>query len=310
MSSQDRLPGDELERVESDDELCVTDIEEERAAEYDALRRAIAAERAADREFLEQVNGSARAPLHEIFTSIQGEALFAGLQQIFIRFRGCDLGCPWCDTPAAHSADPEADCWAQSRPGVRGWTIPNPVGVDDVVRAVKRILRANVPGAVHSIALTGGEPLVHAEFVAALGAELRRFELPIMLETNGQRPADLRRVLRVVDWVAADYKLDSAMGRPLDGEARREFLRLAQHKRAFVKLVLTDAATEEELRRAFAEIAEVDRAVPVFLQPVTPTGDIRPPRGIDLMHFRELAIAAGLRDVRVMPQVHKVLGLA
>jgi organic radical activating enzyme len=311
MSAQDRLPGDELAPSANEvEEPCVTDLEEERAAERAARRRAIAAERAADREFSEQVDAAARAPLHEIFTSIQGEALFAGLQQIFVRFRGCDLGCPWCDTPAAHGADPEADCRAQSRPGVRGWTIPNPVGVADVAHAVERILRANEPGAVHSISLTGGEPLLHAEFVAALAVELRRFELPIMLETNGQRPAELRRVLRVVDWVAADYKLDSAMGRPLDGAARREFLRLAQHQRAFVKLVLTDAATEEELRGAFAEIAEVDRAAPVFLQPVTPVGDIRPPRGIDLIRFRALAIAAGLRDVRVMPQVHRLLGLA
>lgn len=285
------------------------DIAEQRAGENEILRRAIAAERAAEREFIEQVDGSVRAPVHEIFTSIQGEALFAGLQQIFVRFRGCDLGCPWCDTPAAHAADAQADCWAQSRPGVRGWTIPNPVSVDDVVGAVKRILKANEPGAVHSIALTGGEPLLYAEFVAALCAALRDLELPIMLETNGHRPAELRRVLRVVDWVAADYKLDSAMGRPLDGEARREFLRLAQHKRAFVKLVLTDAATEEELREVFAEIAEVDRAVPVFLQPVTPAGGARPPRGTDLMHYRALAIAAGLRDVRVMPQIHRLLGL-
>jgi len=304
MSSQDRPMDDDLARADDG----VGDAE--RAAEYEELRRAIAAERAAEREFIDQVDASVRAPVHEIFTSIQGEALFAGLQQIFVRFRGCDLGCPWCDTPAAHSADPQADCWVQSRPGVRGWTIPNPVSVDDVARAVKRILKANEPGAVHSVSLTGGEPLVHAEFVAALCAELRRFELPIMLETNGQRPAELRRVLRVVDWIAADYKRDSAMGRALDGDARREFLRLAQHKRAFVKLVLTDAATEEELRGVFAEIAEVDRAVPVFLQPVTPAGEVRPPRGIDLMHLRALAIAAGLRDVRVMPQVHKMLGLA
>ncbi len=248
-----------------------------------------------------------RAPLAEIFTSIQGEALFAGVQQVFVRFRGCDLRCPWCDTPAAYEL--EGDCWCQTRPGVRGWTIANPVAVSDAADVVRRIVKAGEPGAIHSISITGGEPLLYPDYVAALAAELRPLNLPIMLETNGQRPDDLRRVLRAVDWIAADFKLDSALGRPLDGDARAEFLRLAQSKRAFVKIVLTDAATEGELAGVFALIAATDPCCPVFLQPVTPTGGIRPPRGLDLLRYRELAVRAGLRDVRVMPQIHRLLGL-
>jgi len=255
---------------------------------------------------IERIDTSLRAPLAEVFTSIQGEALFAGLQQIFVRFRGCDLNCPWCDTPAAHEM--EGDCWCQTRPGVRGWTMPNPVSVGDVEDAVRRIITASEPTAIHSISITGGEPLLYPQFVAALGATLQPLHLPIMLETNGQRPRDLERVLRVIDWVAADYKLDSAMGRPLDGDARAEFLRMAQRKRAFVKIVLTDAATEEELEEVFALIASVDAGCPVFLQPVTPVGGARPPRGIDLVRFRALATRS-LRDVRIMPQIHRLLGL-
>jgi len=254
----------------------------------------------------EEIGTSLRAPLAEVFTSIQGEALFAGLQQVFVRFRGCDLNCPWCDTPAAHEM--EGDCWCQTRPGVRGWSIPNPVSVADVEDAVKRIIRANGPTAIHSISITGGEPLLYPEFVAALGATLQPLQLPIMLETNGQRPRDLERVLRFIDWVAADYKLDSAMGRPLDGDARAEFLHVAQRKRAFVKIVLTDAATDEELAEVFALIASVDAGCPVFLQPVTPIAGARPPRGIDLMRFQALATRS-LRDVRIMPQIHKLLDL-
>ena len=37
-------------------------------------------------------------PIVEIFYSIQGEGYHSGIPSIFIRFGGCNLRCPWCDT--------------------------------------------------------------------------------------------------------------------------------------------------------------------------------------------------------------------
>ena len=36
--------------------------------------------------------------IKEIFTSIQGEGLYVGEKQIFVRFCKCNLACRYCDT--------------------------------------------------------------------------------------------------------------------------------------------------------------------------------------------------------------------
>ena len=36
--------------------------------------------------------------INEIFYSLQGEGYYTGTPAIFIRFSGCNLHCPYCDT--------------------------------------------------------------------------------------------------------------------------------------------------------------------------------------------------------------------
>lgn len=245
------------------------------------------------------------APVAEVFSSIQGEGLLAGARQVFVRLRGCDLRCPWCDTPA--SRDTDGPCIAEMVPGGDTETLENPLTVMQTAALVRRLVEAE-PGLHHSIAITGGEPLLHADFVAELAGELRPLNLPIMLETNGQRPEDLKRVLSAVDSVAMDVKLAGAMGRAFDIGVALEFLRVAQRRRVFVKMVLTDAVTPEELEAACRAVASVDPGCPVFLQPVTPVAGGRPPDARRLLELHARA-ARHLRWVRVMPQMHRMLGV-
>ena len=57
------------------------------------------------------------AYIDEIFASIQGEGPWIGQRHIFIRFRGCDISCQYCDTPAAsRGAGQERPCRVQSSP--------------------------------------------------------------------------------------------------------------------------------------------------------------------------------------------------
>ena len=36
--------------------------------------------------------------INEIFYSLQGEGFFTGTPAVFVRFSGCNLRCPFCDT--------------------------------------------------------------------------------------------------------------------------------------------------------------------------------------------------------------------
>ncbi len=72
----------------------------------------------------------------EIFTSVQGEGIWAGTPSTFVRVSGCNLRCVWCDTPYA-SWEPEGPV----------------VGVCEIAAQVDR-------QRLDHVVLTGGEPML------------------------------------------------------------------------------------------------------------------------------------------------------
>lgn len=110
--------------------------------------------------------------INEIFYSLQGEGHHTGYPSVFIRFSGCNLNCPFCDT--RHQ---------------RGTMMSD----DDIIRAVK-LFKAGW------IVLTGGEPTlaIDDEFVNLLK---RATGNRVAIETNGTRP-----VPHGIDWITVSPK--------------------------------------------------------------------------------------------------------
>ncbi len=80
-------------------------------------------------------------------------------------------------------------------------------------------------------------------------------------------------------------------------------------REVFVKIVVTGDTLEGGLERAYDLVAGMDSNIPVILQPVTPWGTVREaPSEQQLDRWRSRA-SERLADVRVIPQVHRILGV-
>ena len=255
----------------------------------------------------EQTNtATPTARVVEVFSSIQGEAELIGIRQIFVRFFGCNLRCAWCDSPETLTGRPP--CRLEQTPGQGNFEQrENPLPGDHLLAAVRRL--AETPH--HSVSLTGGEPLLHARFLTWLMPRLREAGLTTYLETNGLLPDHLVRVVRWTDIVAMDLKPPSCTYDPCPDwlDRHRAFIRLARERRLLLKLIVSADADAEELRAAF-EIARAEApGATLTLQPVTPHGSITQVPPMERMLEWHALASRYVPEVRLIPQVHKLLGV-
>lgn len=124
----------------------------------------------------------------EKFISINGEGTKAGQLAVFIRFKGCNLDCSYCDTKWANEPDCE-------------YTTMTKEEIDLYIEST----------GVHNITLTGGEPLMQKDIVALIQFLAQNKKRYIEIETNGSisiRPVKSIECSNVS--LTMDYKLPSS----------------------------------------------------------------------------------------------------
>jgi len=254
-------------------------------------------------------------PVLEVFASVQGEGLFVGEPQVFVRLFGCPLRCRWCDTPGSWAipAAPRARIDAPEKPRREpGWA--GPAEVAAWIAEVER-------GSARTVSLTGGEPLLWPGFVRALKRAIGSRRLH--LETAGAHPRALEHVVDCVDHVSLDLKLPADLDAPVPvatdepvedapiGEedwsrVRRRMLALVRGRDACGKLIVAGGRAPREFLPLLDDVAELAPALPIVLQPVTPLHGVQACGPGTLAALVELALERHL-TVRVLPQVHRLL---
>jgi 7-carboxy-7-deazaguanine synthase len=98
--------------------------------------------------------------VNELFQSIQGESLWAGLPCSFVRLTGCNLRCRYCDTTYAYNSG-------------------TPMQIQQIVQSLAEF-------DCRRVTITGGEPLIQHR-TPDLIQHLLESDYRVSLETNGSR---------------------------------------------------------------------------------------------------------------------------
>lgn len=216
----------------------------------------------------------------EIFESVQGEGIYLGEKQLFVRFYGCNLQCRYCDTPMGH------------------FTEYQPQEILERLQMYK--------DDYHSVSFTGGEPLLQKDFLKetlrlTAGGGYKNY-----LETNGTLPEALEDVIDYLDIIAMDFKLPSSTGMKSFWDEHRRFLKIASSKEVFLKAIICYSTKEEDIIEALGLIREINRAVLLVLQPNS--YDDYPVLAEKIEKFRKICKKDNV-SVCVIPQLHKRLGV-
>ncbi len=223
-----------------------------------------------------------------------------GVPQIFLRLSGCNLCCGYCDTP--QSRERTEFCLIEGWEGKRE-SMPNPVESSELVEMISSLWDP----AIHSICVTGGEPLLQAAELGRLIPLFKEQGMGVYLETNGTLHSELGDLLPWIDCIAMDVKLPSTQGGSDLLEEHRLFLNQALSGNVFLKMVIDTGTAEGELARACHVLEEEAGEVTLVLQPATPHQD---EKGIIPRRVAELHRVASsfFGDVRVIPQMHLLWG--
>jgi len=226
------------------------------------------------------------AKILEIFRSIQGEGKYAGVPQVFVRLFECNMHCVWCDTPASIGD------------GKREY---NEISLEDTLEQVNTIYDN-----AHSVSITGGEPLLQKDFLKGICHALHQEGKKTYLDTNGTLPDALAEIIRDIDIIAMDIKLPSSTKQKAFWKEHKEFLKIASRREVFVKAVVSLHTRLDDVLKAAKLTAAVDPEILFILQP----NYLDMKKGIieECVGFQK-SCAKILKDVRIIPQVHKFMKL-
>lgn len=244
--------------------------------------------------------------LSEVFTSVEGEGILYGTKTLFVRLAGCPFTCFYCDTPES---------------------LPLDSGTEYSVEEAAVLIDDSLQDHTYKVNFTGGDPLMQHEAVALLAGHVHAHARGVLtyLESSCFDADRFAHVLPHIDVAKIEFKtsdsgfVDAAHHDRMTGQALRCLeLAAAAGKTTYVKVVASSETSVGEVRDLAVAVSDAARkndsgrdaatdAISVsgfVIQPVYGKGE--PPLGLLLAMYD--AVRPVYADVRVVPQLHKLIG--
>ncbi|MBQ7265488.1 MAG: putative 7-carboxy-7-deazaguanine synthase QueE [Firmicutes bacterium] len=207
----------------------------------------------------------------EKFVSINGEGMKAGQLAAFIRFKGCNLNCSYCDTLWAK----EENCKTEK------------LSKEDIYAFA-------LSTGARNITLTGGEPLT-VEGIETLIEYLSHFEdIRTEIETNGSKDISFTKKYKNRPSVTLDYKTPSSGMEKYMLMSNYEYV----DKGDCVKFVC-GSREDLEKSRQITDFYRLRERTNVYISTVF--GSLTPREAVEYL------IENKLRDVNIQLQLHKYI---
>lgn len=220
--------------------------------------------------------------INSIYRATEGEGVFLGRPQIFVRYQGCNIGCINCDSKDTWEFD---ESMGQS--------------LDEILLKVHN---EGHKGLIKNVSITGGDPLhpVHVPHVIRLATKLKENGYYINIEAAGSRVVE--EVFDIVDYISFDFKTPSTGVRTPINNIRKMISLYPQKFQ--MKSVISDEKDFNATLDTFKELAVTEKSLsfPWVLTPCYNTEEDFPMnRFTDVLRWNEES--GGF--FRVIGQQHK-----
>jgi len=134
--------------------------------------------------------GQKKPLINSIYRATEGEGIFVGRPQIFVRYQGCAIGCLNCDSK---------DTWEFGESYEKS-----------IEEILEKISKESLDGKIKNISITGGDPLhpQHVPHVLELVKRLKEKKYYINIEAAGTRVVS--EIFDLVDFISFDLKTPSS----------------------------------------------------------------------------------------------------
>jgi len=207
----------------------------------------------------------------EIFESINGESKRAGQLALFVRFKGCNLDCSYCDTKWANSSDTKYTLLSEDE-----------------------IYNIALESKIKNITLTGGEPLLQDNIGVLLEKLLFDGNFNVEIETNGSVSLEeFRKNFNTLSFTM-DYKLPASN---MELQMNLDNFRYISYNDT-VKFVTSNITDLESSREIMEKYHLIGRCA-IYLSPVY--GEI------NLQDMVEFMKKHKMNGVNLQLQLHKII---